>query len=190
MAHALEGELGRGIGEGALDRALEPCRDRDVLDGPAGSAHQVMVVRREVLRELVPRDALLGDHAADGAHLLEDREVPIHGALRQGLAPANQVRRRRRSPDASERLDEVAPLRRVALSRLAEAGLDGDVEVVRHGAVPPVRSRSATPRRASVTTAKHAAAISTIVPPGASPQIRESVSPTTTEPTPMATLQD
>ena len=144
------------------------------------SADQMVVMAREVLGELVARELLLGDHAADRARLLEHGEVAVHGALRQPATAARISGIARRAARAAQQLDELAPLRRVALAR-------------RRAGAPRRSCRSSsrlghqcassrTPERAApVARAPRPrstpAAISTIVPPGARPQIRRGGEP-------------
>ncbi len=130
-------------------------------------------------------------HAAHDAGLLEHGEVPVDGALRHPVATAHEIRRRQTgvrrggAPRRARVASACTAGRPRAAARSTVAWRSG---VTAAPASVPARSERARPRRSTVTTANTPAAItSTIVPPGASPQIRESARPATTEPTPIAT---
>src|SRR5436190_2091294 len=56
----------------------------EIPDESAGRADDVVMVPRELFRELVPAEAVLRDDAVDDTGVLEDREIPIrraHGEL-------------------------------------------------------------------------------------------------------------
>jgi len=145
------------------------------------------MVLGQVLGELVPRELLSSDHPVHDAGLLEHDEVPIHGALWQAARPTRQVRGRHWVPRLAQSSDERAALRRVALTDGAKTRLDQFVDPT-HRTDPSARNRGTLPRLTSATAAKDVDATRTIVPLGASPQMRDAARPSTTAATPMTTL--
>src|SRR5512134_503764 len=187
MAHCGEAGALADLADGPAHLTLERGRHRHVLDRAAGTAHEVMVVLRQGLGELVSRE-LAGHDPVHGARLLEHREVPVDRALGKAALRVRKLGDGDGIALAPQNVDDRSPLRRVALPDGAQPVLDGLVEVG-HSSEPSARSLGAAPRLASATTTNSPAAISTIIPLDESPQIRAAPSPATTETTPTVTLQ-
>ena len=141
-----------------------------VLHAPARSADQVVMVPGQILGELVPSVLVVGHHPAHHARLLEVAQVPVDGALRevpaapQDLRDGDRAARRARGcPRAAGADPCIAARSRAGATRRCRAG-----RVATSVTPPPPRVtlRRATPRVTSATTAKIAAVISTMVPPG------------------------
>src|SRR6185436_18354420 len=147
-----------------------------------------MMVLRQLLGQLEPREFPLGDHAPHHARMFQDREVPIGGALRGCRPPGHDVGHRDRFARAPQHVDQGSTLRSVSLTHSPQPRLDRRVEIARHGrhhrsASSVAGRRETTLRRVTETTANTAAAMRTIVPPGAVPQILDAANPAITEDT-------
>src|SRR5919106_867770 len=118
--------------EGSFHAALQPGGNRDVLHGSAARADQVMVVLRQVLRELVATEVLADDHSTRDVGALEHGEVAVERALRQPAAAADDFRDRHRVARLHEDVDELPPLRRVTLTCPLQSRAHLDVEIVVH----------------------------------------------------------
>ena len=114
------------------EAAFEPRRRREVLDRAAGHADQVMVMTDELFGELEASELVGSSDAVDDAGLLEDRQIPIGGALGQIRAAGDQLGCRHRPLGADDGLDHAPPPRRITLPDPAQTTGDCGVQVLLH----------------------------------------------------------
>jgi ABC-type Mn2+/Zn2+ transport system permease subunit len=143
----LEVALLPGVARGGAQRLLHRLGEGDVLDVAAHRAHEVVVVLRELLVELVACHVVGGDQPPHRPGLLEDRQVAVQRALGLARAGVDEVGDRHRPARLDQQVDELAAPQRVALARAAQLVRDRGVDVRRHGSDCRGRSRN---RRESV----------------------------------------
>src|SRR3954466_5456686 len=86
-----EATASRGSLEGALDLRLDPGRQREVLDGAAGRADQVVMMLGQVLGQLEAGELPSAEHPPNDSGLFEQREVAVGRALGQSVLRIQQL---------------------------------------------------------------------------------------------------
>lgn len=117
------------LGHGVLEIGLERVAHREVGDIPARGADEVVVVViGEVFGQLEARQLIAGHDAVDHAARLQERQVPIGRALRQGTS-GEDLCRRQGPPGLLEDLDEAPTARGVSLPVVFEQFVDRTMEI-------------------------------------------------------------
>ena len=80
VLHCVPGLAG-GRGQHSLQLLLEICREGEVSHLTTRRANEVVMMAGEVLGELVPRVIAASHDSRDGAHLLQNGEVPVRTRL-------------------------------------------------------------------------------------------------------------
>lgn len=134
MVRAGEATAPRRTFECAFDGTFDVVGEREILDGAARRADEVMVVLGEILGELVAGELAVAEHAPDDTGLLEQREIAVRRALRESFAGGEELWDRDRSISRGQRGDDCPPIARVALVGRAEASRSGLMHVGAHSA--------------------------------------------------------
>src|SRR5262245_3410995 len=92
VAHGGEPRLAREGVERVFEPALQAARQVKVLHAPAAGAQEMVMVPGELLRELVPGEAVLRGDPPDQPGGLQLGEVPVGGALGEVPTPSDDVR--------------------------------------------------------------------------------------------------
>ena len=128
-----------GALQGPLDGGFDVSGKREVLDGTAGRADEVVVVLGEVLGELVAGELAAADDAPHDAGFFEQGEVAVSGALRQALVGLQQLRQCQRTVGTGQGRDDGTPVAGVALIGLAQPRHRGVVDVGTHARTVPLQ---------------------------------------------------
>src|SRR5918996_4626026 len=149
----------------------------------------MVVVADQILGQLVPAELVVAGHPPGRVRLLEDHQVPVRGALGQAPALGQDLAGGQGPIRSRQNFDECATACRVALADspqaqvhelmevLADRPILGHVDLASVSA-PAIARSGSRPRRAPAraTTPNTTAATSTIVAPGARPQMRAATS--------------
>jgi hypothetical protein len=109
-------DLSDGVGK----RRFEARGRRDVLDGAAPGADQVVVVPRELLRELESSELVGRDDAVNDTDLLEQDEVSIDAALGQAVTRSQDLGDGERARCVGENIDHRGAFGSEALVETAQ----------------------------------------------------------------------
>ena len=121
-------DLGGDV-EGPLEAGLQRRLECDVGDRAAADAHQVVVMLGEVLGQLVVGVLGARDDAPHHLGILQGGEVAVGAALGEVGPPVQELRERLRRRCLGQRLDDAAPVGRVALFPLGEPRLGRPVQL-------------------------------------------------------------
>lgn len=101
----------------------------DVDDGTATFADEMVVMTGEVLGEFVARGVVGCNQPSHDSGILEDRKISVRRTLCHAGGDFDEFEHRDRAIGGTERIDEHAPIRGVALSVSTETLVGGVVHV-------------------------------------------------------------
>lgn len=122
MALDVEPQATGHVDQHHVEIGLERSRHREVLDGAARRADEmVVVVARQVLRQLVAGELVVGHDAPDDTGLLENDQVAVERALGEPVALLQKLGHGQRAFRAAQDVDEEPPIASEPLIDRAES---------------------------------------------------------------------
>jgi hypothetical protein len=118
--------------QGLFHASLEPRRNTHILHRTAAGTDEVMVMLRQVLRQLEVGEVLSRDHTTDDVRALQHRQVPVDGALRETALGAQDVGDRDRLVRPPQDLHQRPTVPRVPLRVALQPRRDLDVQIAFH----------------------------------------------------------
>lgn len=122
-----------GLRRHRMQGRLDLLGQLDVVETTAAGADQMVVMVRQLLRDLEPPDTVRGGEAGHDPEGLEDAEVPVERALGPALVVAEELRDRQRPTGTEQPGDQCAAATRVPLPAASKAVGDERVRIVGHG---------------------------------------------------------